>query len=207
MGCVVTGGCRPSDMEDLRLRVILEHERGRLILSKKRSDRCSWFNLWPFSSPCRNQASSLALLIAQMQKNADQVEKDILRSEEMLAVVRTHNTLKHKLMHSWCITFTDALSLKEITQTSVFFPQDAENEKKELPFEHQNEISEKLGEAEGLLKDLFLDVDKAKKLKHPQATEIESEWVVTHCHTFYCTSSVNTKQRKYSRAPQWREVF
>lgn len=40
-------------------------------------------------SPCRNQASSLALLIAQMQSNADQVEKDILRSEELLAVVRT----------------------------------------------------------------------------------------------------------------------
>ncbi|XP_076585532.1 envoplakin a [Chaetodon auriga] len=91
----------------------------------------------------KNQASSLALLIAQMQKNADQVEKDILRSEEMLAV-------------------------------------DAENDKREQPFEHQNEISDKLGEAEGLLKDLFLDVDKAKKLKHPQATEIESD--VIHLH-------------------------
>lgn len=42
-----------------------------------------------FSSLRRNQASNLALLIAQMQKNADQVEKDILRSEELLAVVRT----------------------------------------------------------------------------------------------------------------------
>lgn len=31
----------------------------------------------------------LASLIAQMQENADQVEKDILSSEEMLAVVRT----------------------------------------------------------------------------------------------------------------------
>lgn len=31
----------------------------------------------------------LAALIAQMQQRADQVEKDILRSEEMLAVVRT----------------------------------------------------------------------------------------------------------------------
>ncbi|XP_059196303.1 envoplakin a [Centropristis striata] len=78
-----------------------------------------------------------------MQKNADTVEKDILRSEELLAI-------------------------------------DAENDKKELPFEHQTEISDKLGEAEGLLKDLFLDVDKAKKSKHHQAREIESD--VIHLH-------------------------
>ncbi|XP_071360626.1 envoplakin a [Trachinotus anak] len=91
----------------------------------------------------KTQAGSLALLIAQMQKNADQVEKDILRAEELLAV-------------------------------------DAENDKKELPFEHQTVVSDKLGEAEGLLKDLFLDVDKAKKLKHPQAREIESD--VIHLH-------------------------
>ncbi|KAM4604332.1 envoplakin a [Polymixia lowei] len=91
----------------------------------------------------KSQASSLALLIARMQKNADTVEKDILRAEELLAV-------------------------------------DAENEKKELPFQHQTEISDKLGEAEGLLQDLFLDVDKAKKLKHPQGTEIESD--VIHLH-------------------------
>uniref|UniRef100_A0A3B5B1W9 Envoplakin n=1 Tax=Stegastes partitus TaxID=144197 RepID=A0A3B5B1W9_9TELE len=90
-----------------------------------------------------SQASNLALLIAQMQKNADQVEKDILRAEQLLAV-------------------------------------DAENEKKELPFEHQNEVSDKLGDAEGLLKDLFLDVDKAKKLKHPQGREIESDVILLH---------------------------
>ncbi|XP_047435288.1 envoplakin a [Mugil cephalus] len=91
----------------------------------------------------KTQASSLALLISQMQKNADQVEKDVLRSEELLAV-------------------------------------DAENDRKELPFQHQDEISVKLGEAEGLIKDLFLDVDKAKKLKHPQATEIESDVILLH---------------------------
>uniref|UniRef100_A0A8C9XJK5 Envoplakin a n=1 Tax=Sander lucioperca TaxID=283035 RepID=A0A8C9XJK5_SANLU len=83
--------------------------------------------------------SNLALLIAQMQKNADTVEKDILRSEELLAVVRTN------------------------TQT-----------------QHQTEISDKLGEAEELLKDLFLDVDKAKKSNYPQAREIESD--VLHLH-------------------------
>lgn len=41
------------------------------------------------SSLCRGQAD-LALLIAQMQKNADLVEKDVLQAEELLAVVRTH---------------------------------------------------------------------------------------------------------------------
>lgn len=56
-----------------------------------------------------------------------------------------------------------------------FLPKDAENEKKDLPLQHQTEVSDKLGQAELLLKNLFLDVDKAKKLKHPQATEIESE--------------------------------
>ncbi|KAM4751055.1 envoplakin-like [Anableps anableps] len=91
----------------------------------------------------KTQASSLALLIAKMQSNADQVEKHILKSEEMLAV-------------------------------------DTENEKKDLPFEHQNEIATKLSEAENLLKDLFLDVDKAKKLKHPQAKEIEND--IIHLH-------------------------
>ncbi|XP_015254606.1 PREDICTED: envoplakin-like [Cyprinodon variegatus] len=91
----------------------------------------------------KSQASNLALLIAKMQTNADQVEKDILKSEEMLAV-------------------------------------DAENEKRDLPFQHQSQISTKLSQAENLLKDLFLDVDKAKKLKHPQAKEIERD--IIHLH-------------------------
>lgn len=39
-------------------------------------------------NPHRTSTSNLALLIAQMQKNADQVEKDVLRAEELLAVVR-----------------------------------------------------------------------------------------------------------------------
>ncbi|XP_072318365.1 envoplakin a [Eucyclogobius newberryi] len=89
------------------------------------------------------QASALTLLIAQMQKDADQVEKDILRAEDLLAV-------------------------------------DDKNEKQELPLQHQNEISDKLGEAEGLIKDLFLDVDRAKKLKHPQAKDIESDVILLH---------------------------
>lgn len=79
-------------------------------------------------------------------------------------------------MRSWYITFTGFYP--KITPTVVCFHQDAENDKNEQPLKHQTEISVKLGEAEGLLKDLFLDVDKAKKLKHHQAREIESEWVV-----------------------------
>ncbi|XP_029006466.1 envoplakin a [Betta splendens] len=87
--------------------------------------------------------SDLALLIAQMQKNADEVEKEILQAEELLAV-------------------------------------DNANERQELPFENKTEVKVRLGKAEDLLKDLFLDVDRAKKFKHPQATEIESD--VIHLH-------------------------
>lgn len=106
-----------------------------------------------------------------MQTDADTVEKDILWSEERLAVVRTQkrtNDTSHSLAE-----------IGEIKLSVACFHQDAENEKKDLPFQHQDEISDKLGEAEALLKNLFLDVDKAKKLKHPQAKEIESEWVVS----------------------------
>lgn len=82
----------------------------------------------------------------------------------------------HKLISARIITLT-ITALLTIILTVVDSHQDAENEKNEQPLLHQTEVSERLGEAERLLKDLFLDVDKAKKLKHPQATEIESEWV------------------------------
>ncbi|KAK7929883.1 hypothetical protein WMY93_006278 [Mugilogobius chulae] len=91
----------------------------------------------------KTQAATLAVLIAQMQKDADEVENHILRAEDLLAV-------------------------------------DDKNDKQELPLKHQEEISDKLGRAEGLLKDLFLDVDKAKKLKHPQAKDIESDVILLH---------------------------
>ncbi|XP_053493210.1 envoplakin a [Ictalurus furcatus] len=90
------------------------------------------------SKMTKSQVSDLTLLIARMQKNADTVEKDVLRAEDLLVV-------------------------------------DAENDKKNIPFKHQSENSECLSEAEGLLKDLFLDLDKAKKMKHPQAGEIEKD--------------------------------
>ncbi|XP_030582411.1 envoplakin a isoform X1 [Archocentrus centrarchus] len=123
----------------------------------------------------KTQVNDLALLIAQMQKDADLVEKDVLRAEELLAV-------------------------------------DYENDKKELPYQHQTEISDRLGEAEGLLEKLFIDVDKAKKLKHPQATEIESD--VIHLHdrwlkdcTFY--RDVYEQIDDVSRMPliDWGPIF
>uniref|UniRef100_A0A671LA92 Uncharacterized protein n=1 Tax=Sinocyclocheilus anshuiensis TaxID=1608454 RepID=A0A671LA92_9TELE len=85
-----------------------------------------------------SQVSNLALLIARMQKNADTVEKDILRAEELLLI-------------------------------------DADNDKNNRRLQHQKETADLLGQAEGLLKDLFLDMDKAKKMKHPQAGEIEND--------------------------------
>ncbi|XP_033826632.1 envoplakin [Periophthalmus magnuspinnatus] len=85
-----------------------------------------------------SDAAKLAEVISRMQKCADQVEKDILLSEDLLA-------------------------------------KDQEREVKNLSFLHQNECADKLGEAEGLLKDLFMDVDKAKKLGHPQVKEIERD--------------------------------
>ncbi|KAH0629515.1 hypothetical protein JD844_011620 [Phrynosoma platyrhinos] len=83
-------------------------------------------------------SNELAVLISRMQKNADQVEKDILE---------TQNKLK----------------------------QDASNHQQNKPLEFQQENARSLKEAETLLKDLFLDVDKVKRLKHPQALEIEKD--------------------------------
>lgn len=42
---------------------------------------------------CRSQATDLTLLISQMQKDADLVEKNVLRAEKLLAVVRTKQNL------------------------------------------------------------------------------------------------------------------
>ncbi|XP_068606672.1 envoplakin a [Brachionichthys hirsutus] len=107
---------------------------------KKRKDR---LNTRKSAKSTKNDTSNLKTLVTQMQQNADQVEKDILRSEDLLAV-------------------------------------DAENDKNDLPVKHQEEISTKLGEAEGLLKTLFLDVDQAKKLGHQEAREIETDVLLLH---------------------------
>ncbi|XP_072225362.1 envoplakin [Leuresthes tenuis] len=96
----------------------------------------------------RSQANDLAVLIARMQKNADQVEKNILQAEHLLNL-------------------------------------DKERDKKAQPLLHQTENSDNLAQGEGLLKDLFLDVDKAKRLAHPQANEIEKD--VKNLHDRWAT--------------------
>ncbi|KAK1162374.1 envoplakin-like [Acipenser oxyrinchus oxyrinchus] len=105
----------------------------------------------------KSEVNDLALLIARMQKNADQVEKDILSSEEKLTVDRS-------------------------------------NRRKGKAFEYQKVNADNLSDAEGLLKDLFLDVDKAKKRQHPQATEIDKDVKLLH--------------ERWSKAcVQYREVY
>ncbi|XP_033982963.1 envoplakin-like [Trematomus bernacchii] len=52
---------------------------------------------------------------------------------------------------------------------------DTERDEKKLNLYHQRENADTLSQAEGLLKDLFMDVDKAKRLGHPQAHEIEKD--------------------------------
>ncbi|XP_053299625.1 envoplakin [Pleuronectes platessa] len=86
----------------------------------------------------KTQANDLAVLISRMQQNADQVEKNILKSEEHLAL-------------------------------------DAERDRKHQQLLHQKENAEDLTQAERLLKELFMDVDRAKKLQHPQVHEIERD--------------------------------
>lgn len=57
----------------------------------------------------------------------------------------------------------------------TLFLQDTGRYDKNLPLIHQKVNADNLVEAEVLLKDLFMDVDKARRLHHPQATEIERE--------------------------------
>ncbi|KAK3575139.1 hypothetical protein QTP86_020956 [Hemibagrus guttatus] len=64
---------------------------------------------------------------------------------------------------------------KDVLRAEDLMVIDAENDRKNIPFKHQKENSECLAEAEGLLKDLFLDLDVARKMKHPQAGDIEKD--------------------------------
>ncbi|KFP05423.1 Envoplakin, partial [Calypte anna] len=64
---------------------------------------------------------------------------------------------------------------KDILETQSRLKQDESNQQKNKAFEFQQENARNLKEAETLLKDLFLDVDRAKRLKHPQAIEIEKD--------------------------------
>lgn len=53
--------------------------------------------------------------------------------------------------------------------------QDTQREANKQAWLHQKENADSLAQAEMLLKNLFMDVDKAKKLQHPQAGDIEKE--------------------------------
>ncbi|XP_059720359.1 envoplakin-like isoform X1 [Haemorhous mexicanus] len=64
---------------------------------------------------------------------------------------------------------------KDILETQSRLKQDSSNHQKNKAFAFQTENARNLKEAETLLKDLFLDVDRAKRLKHPQAPEIEKD--------------------------------
>uniref|UniRef100_A0A8B9DF36 Envoplakin n=1 Tax=Anser cygnoides TaxID=8845 RepID=A0A8B9DF36_ANSCY len=112
----------------------------------KRRALCSSGPAVPPSRAGASSTNDLAVLIARMQTNADQVEKDILETQARLT-------------------------------------QDVSNQQKNKAFEFQAENARNLKEAETLLKDLFLDVDRAKRLKHPQANEIEKDIQQLHDRT------------------------
>uniref|UniRef100_A0A2K6UDH5 Envoplakin n=1 Tax=Saimiri boliviensis boliviensis TaxID=39432 RepID=A0A2K6UDH5_SAIBB len=64
---------------------------------------------------------------------------------------------------------------RDILETQKRLQQDRQNSEQSQALQHQQETGRSLKEAEVLLKDLFLDVDKARRLKHPQAEEIEKD--------------------------------
>ncbi|XP_077020004.1 envoplakin [Tamandua tetradactyla] len=64
---------------------------------------------------------------------------------------------------------------RDILETQKRLQQDRLNSERSQLLQHQRETGRSLKEAETLLKDLFLDVDKAQRLKHPQAAEIEKD--------------------------------
>ncbi|KAM4032688.1 envoplakin [Anomaloglossus baeobatrachus] len=121
----------------------------------------------PSKSPSKYNkatANELALLISRMQKNADQVERNILE---------THQKLK----------------------------QDASNYTLKKSFEHQQENAKNLKDSELLLKDLFLDVDKAKKYSHPQAEEIDRDIRQLHDRLTSECAEYREVYEKYNIAP------
>nr|XP_023507756.1 envoplakin [Equus caballus] len=64
---------------------------------------------------------------------------------------------------------------RDILDTQKKLQQDRLHSEQSQALRHQQEAGRSLKEAEMLLKDLFLDVDKARRLKHPQAEEIEKD--------------------------------
>ncbi|XP_067237291.1 envoplakin [Chanodichthys erythropterus] len=79
---------------------------------------------------------------------------------------------------------------KNVLLTEKLLEEDLENERKGSALKQQGPAAENLSQAEILLKDLFMDVSKAKKLQHPQANVIEQDvsnlherWS-KHCATY-----------------------
>ncbi|XP_007454387.1 PREDICTED: envoplakin isoform X2 [Lipotes vexillifer] len=64
---------------------------------------------------------------------------------------------------------------RDILETQKKLQQDRQHSKQGQALQHQGEVGCILKEAEELLKGLFLDVDKAQRLKHLQAEEIEKD--------------------------------
>ncbi|XP_028376591.1 envoplakin [Phyllostomus discolor] len=64
---------------------------------------------------------------------------------------------------------------RDILETQKRLQQDRLHSEQSQALQHRQEVGRNLKEAEVLLKDLFLDVDKARRLKHPQAEEIEKD--------------------------------
>ncbi|XP_077412972.1 envoplakin-like [Vanacampus margaritifer] len=64
---------------------------------------------------------------------------------------------------------------KDILSAEGLLAVDTKREGNNQTLVHQKENSDNLAEAEYLLKDLFMDVGKAKRLHHPQANEIERD--------------------------------
>ncbi|XP_054545356.1 envoplakin [Talpa occidentalis] len=64
---------------------------------------------------------------------------------------------------------------RDILETQKRLQQDRARSEQNQALQHRQEAGRNLKEAEVLLKDLFLDVDKARRLKHPQAEEIEKD--------------------------------
>ncbi|XP_017337059.1 envoplakin [Ictalurus punctatus] len=64
---------------------------------------------------------------------------------------------------------------KNILFAEELLDEDSENGKRGLSLTRRMDTADNLAEAETLLKQLFMDVDKVKKLLHPQAAEIEQD--------------------------------
>ncbi|XP_007560353.1 envoplakin-like [Poecilia formosa] len=64
---------------------------------------------------------------------------------------------------------------QNILRAEALLAEDQELQKKSKKMVHQQENSVNLRQAELLFKDLFVDADRAKKLKHPQASEIDND--------------------------------